>query len=332
MVLARIVNMRGVDLRRFEFDYDLTWAGFFFASDGTILGRFGGRDGPSPDKYLTLPGLKHAMKSAIDRNGRPAGKPMETALSETADKIRHVEDYPASRRLKANACIHCHQVYDFRRDYARSKNTFTREQIWVYPLPENLGFSIDPNQQNRITSVKADSPAAKAGLKAADELIFIDREHIASFADIQHALHVAPNEGSIRFTWMRNGKRNEAEVDLPARWRETDISWRESMWNLEPSASVYGKDLTEAEKKSLGLKATQVAFRQGDYVPPAAASAGIRKGDIILGIKGKELEMNMLQFNVYVRLNYKPGEKVVYEFLRGGKRQEAAVTLPKKTF
>lgn len=324
--------MRGVDLRRFDFDYDLTWVGFFFASDGAVLGRFGGRDADSPDKYLTLAALKHAMKSAIDRNARPAGKAANPGPIETTDRIRHVEDYPAAKRMKANACIHCHQVYDFRRDFARSKKTFARDQIWVYPLPENLGISVDANEQNRVASVKIDSPAANAGLKAGDVIAFIGREHIDSFADIQHALHVTPKEATLRIAWTRDNRQHEASVELPPRWRETDISWRGSMWNLEPAASVYGRDLTAAEKKALGLKATQLAFRQGDYVPPAAAQAGIKKGDIVIGIQGKDLEMSMLQFNVYVRLNYHAGDKVTYEYIRGGKKQTATVTLPKKTF
>ena len=57
--------MRGVDLNVFAFDYDLTWTAFFLNGDETIYGRFGGRDGPVADRYLTLPGLKHAMRAAL---------------------------------------------------------------------------------------------------------------------------------------------------------------------------------------------------------------------------------------------------------------------------
>lgn len=331
-VLARIVNMRGVDLRRFEFDYDLTWAGLFFSAEGVSLGRFGGRDAVSADHYLTLPGLKYALRMALARNARSSKKPAAPLLADTADRVRRVEDYPAAQRLKANACIHCHQVYDFRRDLARRQNKFTREQIWVYPLPENLGFQVDPNQQNRVAAVRAAPKLLVPGLQIGDELLFIGQERIASYADIQQALHRAPAAGDVTIGWTRNGERHERTIRLAERWKETDISWRESMWGLEPAASVYGKDLSDDEKKALGLPRLSVAFRQGDFVPPAAAAAGIRKGDIILGIKGKELQMSMLQFNVYVRLNYQSGDKVTYEFIRNGKRLEATFPLPKRTF
>src|SRR5262249_9854345 len=111
--------MRGVDLRRFDFDHDLTWAGFFLSPRGNVLGRFGGRDASSPDKYLTLKGLKHAMALALSfaRQNATGMRP----AAEAPAGVEHVELFPAAARLKANACIHCHQVYDFRRDFLRSK-------------------------------------------------------------------------------------------------------------------------------------------------------------------------------------------------------------------
>ena len=40
----RLVRITGVDLRLFEFDYDLTWFAFFLSADGAVYGRYGGRD------------------------------------------------------------------------------------------------------------------------------------------------------------------------------------------------------------------------------------------------------------------------------------------------
>jgi len=102
------------------------------------------------------------------------------------------------------------------------------------------------------------------------------------------------------------------------------------MWNLEPAASVHGPDLTPRQKQELGIDAKHLAFRQGDFVPPAAREAGIRKGDIILGIDGKNLEMTMLQFNAYVRLNFKAGETITFNIIRDGKKIEIPMKLPKK--
>jgi hypothetical protein len=40
--------------------------------------------------------------------------------------------------------------------------------------------------------------------------------------------------------------------------------------------------------------------------------------------------MNMLQFNAYIRLNYKVGDRVVFNVLRDGERLRVSMTLPRR--
>ena len=174
--MVRIVNMRGVNLRQFQFDYDLTWAGFFINDSGRVLGRYGGRDQQNAEAHLSLAGLKHAMRSALAAHEKaPRAKP-ELKLT---PELR-VEQYPAAARLKKDACIHCHQVHEFRRDALRRERKWTRDQIWIYPPPSSLGLELDVDQGNRVKRVRPDSPAAKAGIKAGDELKSIGRLWVAS--------------------------------------------------------------------------------------------------------------------------------------------------------
>jgi predicted metalloprotease with PDZ domain len=319
--------MRGVNLDVFAFDHDLTWAAFFLNADEKVYGRFGGRDAESPDKYLTLPGLKHAMRAALAAHAKePKAKP--TAEPKPA---RAVEQYAAAGRLKPSACIHCHQVYDFRREDRQAAKKWSLDEVWVYPLPENVGLTVEPDQGDRIKSVQAKSPAAKLGLRAGDILKEVNGQPVASFADVQHALHLAPASGKVSVAWERDGKEQARELELAPNWRKTDISWRASMWGLEPPACVHGKDLGAEDRKGLGLSEKALAFRQGNFVPPAAEAAGIRQGDIIVGIDDRPLEMTMLQFNAYVRLNYKVGDKLTYNIIRDGKRVNIPLTLPARS-
>ena len=70
--------MRGVDLDLFDFDYDLTWMAFFLNAEGTVYGRYGGRDAESADSRVSLAGLRYALEAALARHrGR------ETRLSQT---------------------------------------------------------------------------------------------------------------------------------------------------------------------------------------------------------------------------------------------------------
>lgn len=322
--------MRGVDLRWFDFDYDLTWAAFFLDSDGRVLGRFGGRDPASPDTYLTLTGLKRTMQRHL--NAVAGGRRGEAPPERTADGFIRPEDYPSARRLRSSSCIHCHQVQEFRQDVHFEAGTWRRDMLWIYPLPENLGWRIDPDQQDRVAEVRPGSPAERAGLRSGDVLREVNGRTVASFADVQAALHHAPSTGRLPIRWWDGKSERQGEVHLPAGWRETDISWRASMWNIEPAACVYGDDLEPEEKKKLGLNPRRLAFAQGSFVPPAAQQGGIRAGDVIIGADGKELEMTMLQFNVWVRLNYRVGDIIYYDILRDGKPLKIPVKLPRKSY
>ena len=122
----------------------------------------------------------------------------------------------------------------------------------------------------------------------------------------------------------------KATLELPAGWRQSDISWRATMWGLSPPASVYGDDLKPEEKLALGIPEGQLAFRMGEFVPKPSREAGIRAKDVITGVNGKKLEMNMLQFNVWIRLNFKPGDRVIYNVIRDGRRLEIPMVLADK--
>lgn len=320
--LVRVVNMRGVDLTVFDFDYDLTWAAFFLNADEQVYGRFGGRDAGPAEKYLTVPALKVALRAAL--TAHRAGR----AMPRSGGKPVAVEHYPAASRLRAGACIHCHHVYEFRREQQRAAGTWRREDIWVYPLPENLGFRVEEVDGSRVASITPDSPAARAGLRAGDRLHAVQGLPVVSFGDLQYALHRAPEEGTLTVAWLRAGQRLTGQVELPRGWRKTDIAWRESMWGLEPAPCVFGEDLDSEEKRELGLDPRRLAFRQGRFVPAAAKMTGIRSGDIILGIDGKALEMTMRQFNAWVRLHYKVGDRITFNLIRDGKRLDLPMILP----
>jgi len=324
-VLLRITNMRGVDLKVFDFDFDLTWAAFFMNGREKIYGRFGGRDAKSADGFLTLAGLKNAMRAAISAHERePAYK-----LKEAASAPKTVEQYPAAKRLKADSCIHCHQVYDFRREEKRAAGKWRLDDVWVYPLPATVGLALDVNKGNRVQSVVAGSPAERAGVRVGDELTDVNGELTASFADVQYGLHRAKTEKSVRVAWMRNDKLQSATLELPDGWRKTDISWRASMWGLGPDPHLYGRDLSAREKRELGLPEDGMAFRQGDFVPGPAKMGGIKAGDVIFGIDGKTRSLTMLQFNAFIRLNYKTGDRITFNVLRDGKRLDIPLTLQK---
>jgi hypothetical protein len=322
-VLVRLTRMRGVDLDLFDFDYDLTWMSFFLNADGTVYGRYGGRDAESADSRVSLAALRYAMKAALARHRRgEAGRPRPRT-----EPPRTVEQFPAARRLPGRACIHCHQVYDLRRESLQAAGKWRLDEVWVYPLPENIGLTLDVDRGDVVTRVAGGSAAARAGIRTGDRLRTIDNRSIASFADVQYALHRAPAKGSLTIVWQHAGVTKKGELALAEGWRKTDISWRWSLRGLEPSPWVRGDDLTAEEKKALGLDEKRLALRQGPFVSEPARQAGIRQNDVILGVDGKMLEMTARQFDAYIRLNYKVGDRVTYNILRKGERMDLSLRL-----
>jgi predicted metalloprotease with PDZ domain len=311
---VRLLQISGVDLNIFDFDHDLTWAAFFMNADGFVYGRYGGRDAQGPDTRNSLAGLRFAMENALEAHRRhsqekPASRPPVFA-----------EKYASVRKIVRNGCIHCHQVKEIRRQEDKDAGTWSRDSIWVYPLPENVGMSLALDRGNVIRTVLPGSPAAAAGLKSGDIIQTLNGRPVFSFADAQYALHYAPIKGDIEVHWTSAGQAKSGSLKVAEGWRKTNLTWRPSLLDLLPSLTVFGYDMTASEKKTVGLDEKQLAFRQVAPVHSEAQAIGVREGDIILGVDSLKMEMNVQAFLSYVRQNYLVGDRVTVNVLRAGKR------------
>jgi S1-C subfamily serine protease len=228
------------------------------------------------------------------------------------------ENYPAAKAHKG--CIHCHQIWEFRRHEAKLTGKFKRDELWIYPPPENVGIVLDVDQGNKVRSVTPASPADKAGIRAGDRIERINNLPVSSFADLQYGLHRAPATGQIVVAWQHDRQPMTAQLDLPDGWRKTNPTWRPSMLDILPALSLYGDDLTPQEKKDLKLPEKRLAFRQDKTVGKEAKNMGVQGGDVIIGIDNLALEMSMLDFLGYIRRNYLVGDKITLNVIRNGKR------------
>ena len=316
----RLVRITGVDLHLFDFDHDLTWMAFFLSADEKIYGRYGGRDAAGPDTRNSLAGLKFAMQAALIVHERgDKGQPRETA-----DPL-YIERLP--RALNFRGCIHCHQTKEIRRDDLIAAGKWKRADIWVYPLPENIGISLEKERGNRVRAVAPASAAQRAGIQTGDVLQQINGFTINSFADAQYALHKSPIKGQVPISWLHDGKTMTADLTLADGWRKTNLTWRPSMLDLLPSLTLFGPDLDAKEKKTLGLPEKNLAFRQAKPVHSEARAMGVEENDIIIGIDNQRLEMTMREFLGYVRRNYLIGDRAALNIIRKGKRLELPIKL-----
>jgi serine protease Do len=313
-VRVRLSKLEGVDLNVFEFDYDLTMMIFFLNADEHIYGRYGGREGKSADARQSLAGLRYAMQAALGTHRRVAESPIPKA----SERPQTVSDLFGGKRR--DGCVHCHQVKETQNNNLKRDGLWNPDHIWRYPLPDNLGLVLEVDRGNVIKHVESDSPAARVGLRPGDVVRNLGDTAIHSPADARFALDKAPKSGSIEITWQRGDETSQKRLALPKGWRKTDLSWRRSMQWAVPSARVVGRNLNPEERQTRGLSAGQLAFWQLYPVSTAAAAAGVREKDIILGFDGKLLEMTSYKFLSYVRRNYVVGDKVTIDVLRGDKR------------
>lgn len=326
--------MNGVDLKLFQFDYDQTWCAFFLNADGTIYGRYGTRAGNRDQSttHISLPSFKKAMQRALElHRGFPANKAQLVGKIgrdpewRTANQIPGLQDKPERAGTKHGACIHCHQVIENTRRAKWQQQRLTYEDVWVYPLPENIGLKMDVNDCLRVQSVAPRSPAAVAGIAAGDELVTMNGQRLISQADVQWVLHNAPAQTQIAVTFRRGGQTRQTTIALSGNWKESDLTWRASSW-FGMRHGLALNPLTNEQKQHHGIAANDMALAVKDIFQNAVPlqQAGLRKGDVIVAVDGKT-GMNESQFLAHIRLNHPPGDKINLTVLRGGHRLELQV-------
>jgi predicted metalloprotease with PDZ domain len=317
-----LTRIDDLDLNLFDFDYDLTFTVFFMNAEEKVYARYGGRDAESPDKRQSLEGLRYTMQSVLATHQR-AGQDFAPKAQDTPKYIREVADGRRGR-----GCMHCHQVKEVLNSQLQRAGTWSRDSLWRYPLPENLGFLLEIDRGNVVKEVTSNSPASAAGLRAGDLVERLNGVTTHSLADVQFALDRAPKTGSIEIAWRRGEDTLREKLSLADGWRKSDLTWRPSMHRFVPKARLYGVDLTPEEKKTLGLPPSQLAFRQKEGVPSQAQAAGIRPGDIILGVDDKQLDgMDVIDFLRHVQRDYLIGDRVTINILREGKRMNLPMDL-----
>lgn len=321
--MVRRTQIEFADLNVFEFDYDLTFMVFLMNADEHIYGRYGSRDEHGPETRMSLAGLNYAMQAALAAHQSHTPK---SSASDPERPPRTIRQYESARFY--HNCIHCHQVKEILRSEAEKAGKWKREMIWRYPLPDNLGLTLEIDRGNVVESVAPDSPTADAGLQPGDVLQSVNGHPVHSIADVQFALDKAFTDKQLKVQWHREGRLMDAAVELPDGWRRSPITWRTSMLDLMPSAKLYGRDLSEEEKVALGLEKNQLAFAHRDRVLPQAEAAGIRPGDVIVGVDGRTFtDTSAYQFRLFIQRNFIVGDRVAVNVLRNGKPVEIPMTL-----
>ena len=202
--------MKVVDLAQFQFDYDLAWVAVFINVDGTVYGRYGSRSVEGPMAYNSIPSLKKAMERVLElHQNYPVNRALLLGKNLPVPKWKQAEEIPGLRsRMQKQLnqvvgprdCIDCHNIYDGWRNTTYDQGTFSTDDLWVYPLPKNIGLQIEVDEGNLIVTVEPNSTAALADLQADDRIQTANGQAIISVADLQWLLNGLPAAADLQLT------------------------------------------------------------------------------------------------------------------------------------
>jgi serine protease Do len=341
---VRIIQANGLDLKQFQFDWDLTFAVFFMNADKTIYGRYGTRsDHAAAERDISLEGFGKAMTAALALHANyPADKEALAGKLGPAPRFGTPEQYAPLKKFQGkfdvlqdgHNCMHCHQVGNAeKRLYRDAGKPLPDDVLFPYPLPDVLGLKLDPKEKATVLRVTPGSAAAKAGFRRGDELLALDKQPLLSIADVQWVLHQAQDESVLAAEVRRAGKTVPLSLELGKGWRRRgDISWRESTWDLrrmvtgglvleEPSAE--GRHKLALANDALGLRVKYV----GQYGAHAAGrDAGFRVGDVLVAVDGVSKRMSESELIAHLLESTKPRQRVAVKLRRGS--EELELSLP----
>lgn len=340
-VCVRVINANALDLKKFQFDYDLSFSAMMFNGDGTVYGRYGSWQHQQSPQDATTDGFRRALEAALElHRGYPAntaalaGKqgaptPYQTPIEFPSLAGKYQSKLDWNGKVVAS-CVHCHMIGDAFRAHFRSQQLTIPEE-WIYPQPSmaTLGVTLASDGSTSVESVEPKSAAALAGLQAGDELVSLHRQPLISSADANWVLHRSPAVGALAGVVRRGGQSMDVSLDLPAGWRaRSDISRRVGTWPMRAMAlgGLKLDDLDDEARRARGLGLDQLALRvehAGEYGEHGAAkNAGFRKDDLLVQVGPLRERLSESALIGRLLQQHRPGEKLPVVVRRGGEPVE----------
>jgi len=323
--------MNGVNIKQFQFEYDLTWMAFFQNADGRTYVRYGGREDHDAESHLNKQSLLRVMRQALYLHKENGVQP-ESRYEPVAKTVSTPEDIPTMKKMMAKrkeSCIHCHDVKMAHFRHLRDLGKLEKEMVYTYPSPSQLGIQLDPDVQYKVKHVDPDSPAKTAGVKEGDLIRGIDGQRVLTLADMSRVLELAPKTGTLEFSVERDKSTLSTTLNLPAGWRKSkDPSWRQSTGLLGPSSGFWGAKADANQRKQLGLGEDDLAVRVTFIWADWTKQSGIRNGDYVVAIDGQMTDMTIRQLQAYLHLNRNWGDRIDLVIRRGDKEMNLSMQFP----
>ncbi|MEZ6188148.1 MAG: PDZ domain-containing protein [Planctomycetota bacterium] len=342
-VTVRLTDMSQVDRRILPFDgfqdLDLSWWGYLLSPEGRLYGVYGGKDHTGDASRISVPGLAATLERVLAHHcdpRRPAWDidgeaPKLRGRAETPERLKGFARWKRESpdEVRAQSCLHCHQVSDVLRQPAIEAGAFDkRSDFFVWPYPENLGLTLDRDDGLLVREVEAESPAAQAGLRPGDALVAAEERKLFSQTDLRGVLHRLEGD-AVTLRWRREGALQSATLELAPGWRASDLGWRKSVAEARIGGAAgipWPLATNPGERRARGLPEGAMAIKPW-WGPAAkerpAVKAGLRPGEWIVAVDGESPDLHGRAFNAWFRLRYEPKQRFTLTLVdpQGGRRE-----------
>lgn len=199
--------------------------------------------------------------------------------------------------------------------------------IVIQELSKELAESFGMKNTNGalVAGVEKNSPADKGGLEAGDVIVKFDGKAIVASTDLPRAV-AAVKPGKIAVVEvLRKGSQKTLNVtvgEMPTEGAEVAQANKPSAKAEPDRIGLVLKEATPQQRKKLnGKNGLIVIEAQG-----AVAQAGVRRGDVILGLNNTEVQ-SLEQFSKQLA-SFGPGKSVALLVLRGENTLYVPVRIP----
>ncbi len=344
-VTVRLTDAQDIDLRLFPVegfaDLDLSWWGWFLSPQGEVYGVFGGRDEVSDTTRISKDALINTLERVLAHHYDPrrADWNIDGPRPDLRSTTRSPRDLPGFEswrerspgEVRAQSCLHCHQIVEIIRQPAIDAGTFDlSSDLDMWPLPENVGITLDRDHGLLTTAVEPGSAAAQAGVRPGDLLQAADGRRLFGQADFRGVLHRGPRgDGTIELIWRRNDELMTGVLEVQPGWRTTVLDWRTSVsqGNIGVGPGFWPNGANAAERRRRGIERDQMAVKPwfGPNRTGAAFVAGIRHGQVIVAVNGERPNLIGRSFLVWFRMRHDRGDTVTMT-VRDGSGGESEIT------
>lgn len=161
--------------------------------------------------------------------------------------------------------------------------------VMIQPVTQELAdsFGLKDVHGALVAQVIEDSPAAKAGLQVGDVIVRFNGKPVDQSSDLPPLVSATTVGEKASIEIIRNGKDKKLQAKIEELVADTTIAEGRAEPAKTEMAGMQVRDLTDAERKQVGLSSGGVLVL--GVGKGAAREAGIREGDILLAINNHTL-------------------------------------------